>query len=89
VELAPGVEGLCHNSEIPGDRKRGETPLPVNEELEFKIIKMNEAEKRIGLSIRALAEDQERARLEEYQRHAAAASQGIEELMNSPGQREK
>jgi small subunit ribosomal protein S1 len=89
VELAPGVEGLCHNSEIPGDRKRGEAPLPVNEELEFKIIKMNEAEKRIGLSIRALADDQERSRLEEYQRNAAAASQGIEELMNSPGQGEK
>ena len=89
VELAPGVEGLCHNSEIPGDHKRGEPPLPLHDELEFKIIKMHEAEKRIGLSIRALADDHERSRLEEYQRNAAAASQGIEELMNSPGQTEK
>jgi small subunit ribosomal protein S1 len=89
VELAPGVEGLCHNSEIPGDRKRGEAPLPVNDELEFKIIKMNESEKRIGLSIRALGDDQERSRLEGYHRNAAAAGQSIEELTNSPGQGEK
>jgi small subunit ribosomal protein S1 len=49
---------------------------------------MNEAEKRIGLSIRALTDDQERSRLEEYHRHAAAASQSIEEIMNTPGRRQ-
>ena len=83
VELAPGVEGLCHNSEIPqADRKKEEPPLPIGEEMEFKIIKMNEAEKKIGLSVRALADDEERSRLEDYQRRAAAATMTIEEVMN-------
>jgi len=86
VELAPGVEALCHRSEIPGgpDRRAGEEPpLPIGEEMDFKIIKMNEAEKKIGLSLRALSEDEERSRLDDYQRQAAAATMKIEEVMNT------
>jgi len=84
VELAAGVEGLCHNSEIPGfvPRKMAEPPLAVGEEYDFKIVKMNEAEKKIGLSLKALADDEERTRLEDYQRQAAAATTTIEEVMS-------
>lgn len=76
VEVAPGVEGLCHNSEIPPmpERHKGEMPLPIGEELDFKIIKLNEEDKKIGLSVRAAADDVERDRLEDYQRQAAAAT---------------
>jgi small subunit ribosomal protein S1 len=74
VELAPGVEGLC--------RKQDESPLPIGEEMDFKIVRLNEAEKKIGLSLRALTDDEERTRLEDYQRHAAAATLTIEEVMN-------
>jgi small subunit ribosomal protein S1 len=83
VELAPGLEALCHNSEIPGAaaRRREEPALPIGEEMEFKIIKMSEADKKIGLSVAALAEDEERSRLEDYQRQAAAATMTIEEAM--------
>jgi small subunit ribosomal protein S1 len=88
VELAPGIEALCHNSEIPGDRGRDEPPLPLGEEFEFKIIRLNEAEKKIGLSMQAVAEDEERSRLEDYQRQAAAATMTIEEVMNLKGQGE-
>jgi len=90
VELADGVEGLCHNSEIPGsqDRKKDEPPLEIGREFDFKIVKMSEAEKKIGLSTRALGEDEERSRLEEYQRRAAAATLTIEEVMNLKGQGE-
>lgn len=90
VELAPGVEGLTHRSEVSGSQeKKGEEPvLPVGEEMDFKIIKMNEAEKKIGLSIRALADDEERVRLEDYQRQAAAATMTIEEAMNLRGRGE-
>jgi small subunit ribosomal protein S1 len=84
VELAPGVEGLCHRSEIPSasDHRSDEPALPIGEEMDFKIVKLNEAEKKIGLSIRALTDDEERTRLEDYQRHAAAATMTIEEVMN-------
>jgi small subunit ribosomal protein S1 len=88
VELAPGVEALCHNSELPPPAGE-EPPLPVNEDSEFKIIKMNEAERRIGLSVKAAADDEERSRLEEYQREAAAATSTIEEVMNLKGQGER
>jgi len=90
VEIAPGVEGLCHNSEIPGapGRNRDEPALPLGEEFDFKIIRLNEAEKRIGLSVRAVAEDEERTRLEDYQRQAAAATLTIEEVINLKGRGE-
>ena len=83
VELYPGVEALCHRSEIGGETGKrraskqhgGEQPaLAVGEEFDFKIIKMNEAQKRIGLSLRSVAQDEERNRLEDYKRQAAAAS---------------
>ena len=88
VELAEGVEGLCHNSEIPGATQRwGEEPaLEIGRDCEFKIIKMNETDKKIGLSIRALGDDEERSRLEEYQRRAAAATLTLEEVMHLKGQ---
>lgn len=84
VELAPGVEGLCHNSEIPpsADRMPGEPPLAIGQECDFKIIKLHEADKRIGLSLRAVADDEERTRLVEYQRQAAAATMTIEEVIH-------
>jgi small subunit ribosomal protein S1 len=91
VELAPGVEALCHRSEIPPmpeKAQEGESPLPIGDEYDFKIIKMNEADKKIGLSLRAVAEDEERTRLEDYQRQAAAATLTIEEAMHKRGRGE-
>ena len=85
VELADGVEGLCHFSEVPGySGRRGseEPPLAVGQEFDFKVIKMSEAEKKIGLSLRAVTEDEEKTRLEDYQRQAAAATTTIEEVMS-------
>jgi small subunit ribosomal protein S1 len=85
VELADGVEGLCHFSEVPGySGRRGseESPLAVGQEFDFKIVKMSEAEKKIGLSLRAVTEDEEKNRLEDYQRQAAAATTTIEEVMS-------
>ena len=92
VELAEGVEGLCHFSEMPGHSGRKSEPSPVNvgDELEFKIIRMNEQEKKIGLSLRAVLEEEERHRLDDYQRHAAAATSRIEKFRTAsePASRE-
>jgi small subunit ribosomal protein S1 len=90
VELAPGVEALCHRSEIPPmpGAVSEDAPLPIGDEYDFKIIKLNEADKKIGLSLRAVAEDEERSRLEDYQRQAAAATTTIEEAMNKRGKGE-
>lgn len=90
VELLPGVEGLCHVSEITGERgKRNraksathEPPaLPIGKEFDFKIVKLNEAQKRIGLSLRAMHEDDERTRMQDYKRQAAAATSTVGDAM--------
>jgi small subunit ribosomal protein S1 len=70
------------------DRPAADMALPKGDEYDFKIIKMNEAEKKIGLSLRAVAEDEERIRLEDYQRQAAAVTMTIEEAMNIRGKGE-
>jgi small subunit ribosomal protein S1 len=85
VELAEGVEGLCHFSEVPGysGRRGGEPPpLTVGQAFDFKIVKMSEAEKKVGLSLRAAAADDEKSRLVDYQRQAQAATSTIEEVMS-------
>ena len=84
VELAEGVEGLCHFSEVPGytGRRSGEPPLAVGQETDFKIIKMSEPEKKIGLSLKAVSHDEEKGRLADYQRQAAAGAATIEEVLS-------
>jgi len=91
VELAPGVEGLCHQSEVPygPDRPKEEPALPVGAEMDFKIIKMIESERKIGLSVKAIADDEERSRLEDYHRQAAAATMTIEEVIQFKSDRDR
>src|SRR3984957_8787563 len=81
VELAEGVEGLCHFSEVPGysGRRSAESPVGVGQEYDFKIIKMSAAEKKIGLSLKAVTHDEEKSRLADYQRQAAAGAATIGE----------
>lgn len=81
VELAPGVEGLCHNSEIPPEMRRQSPPLPIGEEMTFRIIKLNEAERRIGLSVVTSEAARELERLGDYQRQAEEVKQHIEEAL--------
>jgi small subunit ribosomal protein S1 len=88
VELAEGVEGLCHFSEVPGwtGRKSDPPPLTAGQELEFKVIRMNEAERKIGLSLKAMADSAEYERLEDYRRRGAAAGSGLEEILPRGGE---
>jgi len=83
VELLPGVEGLCHNSEIPAELRGNSPPLPIGEEMSFRIIKLNEVEKRIGLTLSTASAEQERQRLGEYQRQAEQAGHGIGEVAHT------
>jgi small subunit ribosomal protein S1 len=65
VEIAEGVEGLCHVSEAV-DKNNVSVKLEVDAEHEFKIVKMNQEEKKVGLSIRAVGEEASRAEVESY-----------------------
>jgi len=86
VELAPGVEGLCHLSETPYSASRGkdDPALPIGAEMDFKIIKMVESDHKIGLSAKAVADDEERTRMTEYHRNAAAVSVDFEGAVRDP-----
>ncbi len=62
VELAKGVDGLLHVSQI--SKERVEKPadvLKVGDEVTAKIIKFEPDTHKISLSVRAIAEDEERA----------------------------
>ena len=62
VEIAEGVEGLCHISEA-GDPVDGHSPLEQGLEGDFKIIKINVEEKKVGLSMRtSVSHEAERLR---------------------------
>jgi small subunit ribosomal protein S1 len=65
VEIAEGVEGLCHVSEAGegGDQSK----LEQGAEHDFKIIKINVEEKKVGLSLRAVTgQEASRATVETY-----------------------
>jgi small subunit ribosomal protein S1 len=75
VEIAEGVEGLCHISEA-GDAPGEPSKLDVGQEHEFKIIKINVEEKKVGLSLRAVSgssHEASRAQVESYKEHAHKA----------------
>jgi len=74
VEVADGVEGLCHNSEAV-DSNGQQMTLEPGQELDFKIIKMNPEEKKVGLSIKAVGEEASRSDVEAY-KHPASSTGG-------------
>ena len=76
VELAEGVEGLCHISEIEERRGGGKddkerqarlaATLEAGREYEFKVIKVDPEQRRIGLSFRSAQKHEERKTIEAY-----------------------
>ncbi len=73
VEIAEGVEGLCHVSEA-GDGSDANAKLETGLEHDFKIIKINVEEKKVGLSLRAVTgHEASRAAVEHYKESAHKA----------------
>ena len=76
VEIAEGVEGLCHISEA-GEDAAGHAKLEQGMENEFKIIKINVEEKKVGLSLRAVGgQEASRAQVEKYKAESHGGSHG-------------
>jgi len=73
VEIAEGIEGLCHNSEAV-DENGQPMHLEPGSEFDFKIIKMNQEEKKVGLSIKAVGEEASRQEVESYKHPASSSS---------------
>lgn len=69
VELKPGVEGLVHISEMA--HRHVDTPHEVvseNEEIEVKVLSVDQEAQRVSLSIKALEDAPERQEQEQEQR---------------------
>ena len=73
VEIAQGIEGLCHNSEAV-DGNGQPMHLEPGAEYDFKIIKMNKEEKKVGLSIKAVGEEASRQEVESYKAPSSSSS---------------
>ncbi|MDQ5846899.1 MAG: 30S ribosomal protein S1 [Acidobacteriota bacterium] len=60
VELDDNLEGLCHISELSDDRvEKPEDVVQLGQEIEFKILRIDNESKKIGLSARAVGKEDE------------------------------
>jgi ribosomal protein S1 len=71
AELEDGVEGLIHLSELSREKITDpEEVVSVSQELDAKIIKIDLETRKIGLSVRAFMEDNERQEVLDVNRQA-------------------
>jgi len=86
VELAQGIEGLCHISEIeerrrdkdaPQAKAASGSPLAPGREYDFKIVKINLDQHKIGLSYRAAIRQAERREVEDYRSSKSSSTATI------------
>ena len=57
VELAEGIEGLIHVSEFEAQGRGDKAELTVDETIQMRVIKLSPTERKIGLSVRALTNE--------------------------------
>jgi len=59
VELEDGIEGLCHVSELSEDHvEKPEDVVKTGQVMQFKILKMEREQRKIGLSVKAVGKDE-------------------------------
>ncbi len=57
VELADGIEGLIHVSEFEDQKKGDQGAIEVDSTIQMRVIKLSPEERKIGLSVRALHDE--------------------------------
>ncbi|MDH4099386.1 MAG: 30S ribosomal protein S1 [Nitrospirota bacterium] len=78
VELEDGVEGLIHISELAKDpAKKIEDSVAIGDSISARIIKVDSADRKIGLSVRAQQRGSERDELDEYRRSQEKPDQSL------------
>jgi small subunit ribosomal protein S1 len=81
VELADGLEGLCHVSELSDDRvERPEDAAQIGQELDFRILRIEPESKKIGLSHRAAKHDEPVMDVKSYTTDAGGGMASMGEL---------
>ncbi len=81
VELGDNLEGLCHISELSDERvNKPEDTAQLGQEMEFKILRIDAENKKIGLSARAAAHDEPILETKVYTSEAGGGMASLGEL---------
>jgi small subunit ribosomal protein S1 len=81
VELAEGLEGLCHVSELSDERvEKPEDVVKIGQELDFKILRIEPENKKIGLSARAVGRDDAGVETKSYSTEVGGGMASLGEL---------
>ena len=82
VEVEEGIEGLIHVSEISG--KKVKSPAEMFKEgvsIEAKVIHVSAEERRLGLSIKQLKDEEEMKKPKEFRSGSADSGQTLGDLL--------
>ncbi len=84
VEIEEGIEGLIHISQLSNERVDKPSSLyKVDDQLEALVVQLDPKERRIGLSIKALKQHEEREEMQAYlKREHEAARFSMEDILN-------
>jgi small subunit ribosomal protein S1 len=84
VELEEGIEGLIHISQLSNERVDKPSSLyKVGDQVEALVVQVDTRERRIGLSIKALRQHEEREEMQAYlKREHEAARFSLEDILN-------
>ena len=81
VELGDNLEGLCHISELSEDRvNKPEDVVELGQEMEFRILRIDAENKKIGLSARAAGHDEPIIETKIYTSEAGGGMASLGEL---------
>ncbi len=81
VELGDNLEGLCHISELSEDRvAKPEDAVQLGQEMEFRILRIDAENKKIGLSARAAAHEDPIVETKIYTSEAGGGMASLGEL---------
>jgi small subunit ribosomal protein S1 len=84
VEIEEGIEGLIHISQLSNERVDKPSSLyKVDDELDALVVQLDPKERRIGLSIKAVKQHEEREEMQAYlKREHEAARFSMEDILN-------
>jgi small subunit ribosomal protein S1 len=84
VELEEGIEGLIHISQLSNERvDKPSTLYKVGDQVEALVVQVDTKERRIGLSVKALRQHEEREEMQAYlKREHEAARFSLEDILN-------
>jgi small subunit ribosomal protein S1 len=81
VELDDNLEGLCHISELSEDRvDKPEDVVQLGQEMDFKILRIDPENKKIGLSARAVGHDEQVVDTKTYSTEVKSGMASLGEL---------